>query len=201
MSESAAFLTGHERLIGPAAPDEGAAILDFWRWAFSDLRQNTLRGIFAEWLVAKLLGLPLRVPRDPWTPADLQALGGVRIEVKSGAYLQAWLDSGRRSRPSWSYLAGRVWSADARSLAADATLNADLYVFCIQTMTNPQCWNALDLSQWEFFLLTREQVAAIDVRTISEPRLRSLAPALTAAQFQAAAAAAIQSDSASRDEP
>jgi hypothetical protein len=29
-----------------------ATVSDFWRWAFSDLRDNTTRGILAEFLVA-----------------------------------------------------------------------------------------------------------------------------------------------------
>ena len=31
-------------------------MLDFWRWAFSDLRDNTQRGVLAEFLVALALG-------------------------------------------------------------------------------------------------------------------------------------------------
>ena len=33
-----------------------ATVADFWRWAFSDLRDNTTRGILAEFLVAKAVG-------------------------------------------------------------------------------------------------------------------------------------------------
>jgi len=32
-----------------------ATVLDFWQWAFSDLSMNNIRGVFSEWLVAKLL--------------------------------------------------------------------------------------------------------------------------------------------------
>jgi hypothetical protein len=48
----------------PATPLDGserfsgldATVAEFWRWAFSDLRDNTTRGIFAEFLVAKAVG-------------------------------------------------------------------------------------------------------------------------------------------------
>ena len=33
-----------------------ATVLDFWRWAFSDLRDNTRRGVLAEFIVALALG-------------------------------------------------------------------------------------------------------------------------------------------------
>ena len=40
--------SGHETLRGPGAPSLGASAIDFWRWAFADLKQNALRGVFAE---------------------------------------------------------------------------------------------------------------------------------------------------------
>jgi len=44
-------LTGQE-------PFDGldATVLDFWRWAMSDLRVNNVRGYLAEFLVAKAVG-------------------------------------------------------------------------------------------------------------------------------------------------
>jgi hypothetical protein len=41
-------LNGSERFTGL-----DATVADFWRWAFSDLRNNTTRGILAEFLVAR----------------------------------------------------------------------------------------------------------------------------------------------------
>ena len=34
-----------------------STLLDFWRWSVSDLVSNATRGIFAEFLVAKALGI------------------------------------------------------------------------------------------------------------------------------------------------
>jgi hypothetical protein len=44
------------RLLG-----EKAHVLDFWSWAFSDLRQNNVRGHLAEYIVGLALGVPLTV--------------------------------------------------------------------------------------------------------------------------------------------
>lgn len=44
-------LDGSERFVGL-----DASVVDFWRWAFSDLRDNTTRGILAEFLVTKAVG-------------------------------------------------------------------------------------------------------------------------------------------------
>jgi hypothetical protein len=90
-----------------------ASALEFWQWAFSDLRQNDLRGVFAEWLVAQLLGLKLDETRDSWAAHDLISLSGLRIEVKAAAYHQAWhkLDD-RPSKILFRGLRGRILLSD-----------------------------------------------------------------------------------------
>jgi hypothetical protein len=56
-------LTGDERF-----SDDVSSVLDFWRWAFSDLRTNIVRGVLAEYLVARAVGdgSPLREAWDNW---------------------------------------------------------------------------------------------------------------------------------------
>ena len=46
-------LDGAEPLIGT----DGKTVLDYWRWAQSDVLENVQRGIFAEFLVAAALGV------------------------------------------------------------------------------------------------------------------------------------------------
>ncbi len=81
-------LTGDEKLTGFEFDQGDASVLDFWRWAFSDLRFNDVRGVFAEWLVGKLLNIELTT-RDSRSGWDLETLEGVKVEVKTGGYLQA----------------------------------------------------------------------------------------------------------------
>jgi hypothetical protein len=45
-------LEGTDRFAGA-----DATVLDYWRWAFSDLRDNTQRGVLAEFLVALALAV------------------------------------------------------------------------------------------------------------------------------------------------
>jgi hypothetical protein len=74
---------------------ENAHVRDFWSWAFSDLRQNNVRGHLAEYIVGVALDVPLTV-RSSWddydllVPAGKLGRGAVRVQVKSAAYLQAW---------------------------------------------------------------------------------------------------------------
>ena len=64
-------------------------LLDFWQWSSSDLVSNALRGRVAEFLVAQALGVSDGI-RNEWDSYDLRSLSGLRIEVKSAAYLQTW---------------------------------------------------------------------------------------------------------------
>jgi hypothetical protein len=64
-------------------------VLDYWRWAFSDLRDNTQRGVRAEFLVALALGRT-ETRRKAWDNYDVTTSSGLRIEVKASGYLQSW---------------------------------------------------------------------------------------------------------------
>lgn len=35
---------------------------------------------------------------------------------------------------------------------------SDVYVFCFQSQTDPTKWNALDLNQWEFYVMNRHDL-------------------------------------------
>ena len=48
--------TGAER-IGPLPDSAAATLREFWEWACSDVLNNTLRGLLAEWLVGQALGV------------------------------------------------------------------------------------------------------------------------------------------------
>src|SRR3954471_23387710 len=62
---------------------------DFWSWAYSDLVSNTVRPIFAEYLVGKCLEATDRPPVE-WNCVDFRYRDR-GIEVKSAGYLQSWM--------------------------------------------------------------------------------------------------------------
>ena len=64
-------------------------LLDYWRWAHSDIASNSERGKLAEFIVKCAVGAssPCRIE---WDAVDVIAPDGTRIEVKSSAYLQTW---------------------------------------------------------------------------------------------------------------
>ena len=67
----------------------GFDVTSFWRWAASDLASNVWRGVLAEYLVARALGVATGV-RTEWDACDIRTEHGTRVEVKSAAYLQSW---------------------------------------------------------------------------------------------------------------
>lgn len=192
-------LDGPERLDGQGAESLDSTVLDFWQWAFGDILPNDIRGVFSEWLVAQVLGISHDTTRESWAAWDLQTPEGVTIEVKSCAYVQVWHgDEQRPSRICWGGLTGQIWDAETNLYSGERTYNADLYVFCVQAEKDPRKWNALDLDQWHFYLLTREQLTGLSVRSLSESRLQTLARPMTAAGFRAAGRTAIEEVARSR---
>ena len=125
---------------------------DFWCWSTSDLLSNMTRGILAEFLVATALGVPTSGAREPWASYDLQTPDGIKIEVKSCAYLQSW---GQRkpSRISFSIPTTRSWDAETNEYGTERARQADAYVFALLRHQDKNTVNPLDVSQWEFFVV------------------------------------------------
>jgi len=173
---------------------ENAHVLDFWSWAFSDLRQNNVRGHLAEYIVGFALGVPLTV-RSSWddydllVPAGMAARGPVRLQVKSAAYLQAWgqrklsaiIFGGLRRRPF-------PWSADQGFVLGKIKCpKADVFVFAIQTAQRHDDYDPLEIDQWAFrvlpaHLITQDTLSLGTLsRLSSEVTFEGLADAVTQA--------------------
>lgn len=189
-------LTGSEELFADGQQFDNAKILAFWRWGFSNLRVNDVRGIFAEWLIGVLLGIELTT-RVSWAGWDLETASGIKIEVKAAAYLQEWAQKGP-SRIVFTRLKGQLWDP-LTGYSGTATYNADLYVFCVQIERDPERWNALDMGQWRFHLLPREALAGRNLKSISLSTLSTMTVALTVREFRREAEKMIESIAAARE--
>jgi hypothetical protein len=139
-------------------------VLDFWRWSASDLLSNTARGVFAEFIVASALGCPLEGVREGWAAFDLLSLEGIKVEVKSSAYLQSWAQR-RHSTIVFSTRSARAWDADTNVLAKEAQRQADVYVFALLAHRNKASVEPLDLDQWSFYVLS---TAVLNARSRSQ---------------------------------
>jgi hypothetical protein len=119
-------LDGSERFSGAEA-----TVMDFWRWALSDLRMNIVRPMVAEFLVAKAVG-DKRAVREAWANFDVLSGEGIRIEVKSSGYCQSWTQK-ELSRINFGRLAARSWDAETGELSSEPQVRSDVFVFAVQS--------------------------------------------------------------------
>ena len=155
---SEAFINSNEQL-------GNRTVGDFWRWAYSDLLQNTTRGVLAEYIVAALLGLDDK-PRNPWTSYDLELANGKTIEVKTMSRLQAWAQK-QLSIPRVIITPKRSWNPKTGTMEKEPSFNADYYVICYFKAEEHSTANCLDMKQWEFYVLSRERVEEVSKKTKS----------------------------------
>lgn len=155
--------TGAERL-HEGSTDCGVDLLDFWQWSVSDLVSNATRGRFAEYVVARALHIPTDGVRDEWAAFDLLTSTGIRVEVKSAAFIQTWHQA-RLS--SISFLARKThgWDPVTNVQAVERRRQADVYVFALLHHTDKSSIDPLDLSQWRFYVLP---TSILDARTRSQ---------------------------------
>lgn len=142
----------------------GFDLLTFWQWSGSDLIGNTARGRLAEYIVARALGLAADGVRDEWAPYDLETRSGIKIEVKSAAYVQSWHQE-RLSSIKFVTPKKRAWDANTNVLSKETRRQADVYVFALLSHKEKSTIDPLDLGQWHFYVLP---TAALDARTRSQ---------------------------------
>ena len=145
-------LTGNEEftLHGTSA---GISVKDFWSWAYSDLLDNTQRGVMAEFLVySSIRSTPDSQMRENWLPFDVTSPSGRRIEVKSAAYIQAWTPENIFAQVRFDIGKKLAWDNATASYASEAKRNCDLYVFCLFTAMTKDV-SLLNLDYWDFYVL------------------------------------------------
>ena len=172
-----------------------ASLLNFWRWAYGDLCDDEIKGIFAEWLVYKLLGVasPRRIG---WANSDVVTSIGVRIEVKAASYWQSWkLIDGNglpHAKPLYAIppdskirFAGLTArdGANVADRSTPRTLKSQMYVFAFQHEKKIDHWDAMDLSQWEFYVVRAEELGQFGGRTVPLTKLRPKYGPLSATEF------------------
>lgn len=129
----------------------GPLLADFWRWTDSDLLSNALRGRLAEYLVALDLGTANET-RSEWIAYDLETPDGVKVEVKSAAYVQTWHQD-RPSIISFSIAPTLGWDPDTSEFGSERRRQSEVYVFALLVEQDQSRIDPLDVAQWEFFVL------------------------------------------------
>jgi hypothetical protein len=149
----ATLKTGEEQFHRSGHPLERQNTLnEFWRWAGSDLVDNTFRGWLAEFIVASALGLTEGI-RDSWGVHDLiMTSPKLTIQVKCSAYLQSWLQ-GKYSDISFDIKPKRAWNPATGKLEGPPKRHSDIYIFCIHQHKDKHSVDPMDLDQWVFYVL------------------------------------------------
>ena len=182
-------------LFGGGVSPSTASLAEFWQWGFGDLCDDDVNGIFAEWVVHLLLDVPSK-RRVSWANSDIITPSGIRVEVKSSSYWQSWKlinEFGQAIAPPsnglpldgkirFSGLKARDATAPA-SGASPKAFKSDMYVFAFQAETDPNRWNAMDLSQWEFYVFSVEELSQFAGQSVSLKKLRERQAPLSAAEF------------------
>ncbi len=127
-------------------------LLDFWRWSVSDILSNATRGRFAEFIVGTAFGLNPENLRDEWDAYDLTTEEGIKIEVKSAAYIQSW-NQKNFSTISFSIKPARCWDAETNMQRGEPKRHTDLYVFCHLKHKEQNTIDPLKMEQWDFYVI------------------------------------------------
>jgi len=154
-------------------------LLDFWCWSVSDILSNATRGRFAEFIVGTAIGFDPKSLRDEWDAYDLTTDEGIKIEVKSAAYIQSW-NQNKFSNITFSIKPARYWDSETGMQSTKLKRHADLYVFCLLKHKEQETIDPLKMEQWEFYILptyrldnyerSQSSITLYSLQKLTEPR-------------------------------
>jgi hypothetical protein len=128
-------------------------LVDFWIWNQSNLVDNRNRGILAEFIVRQALELD-HPTRLEWGAYDLTTEEGLKIEIKSSAYIQSWKQK-KFSSISFDIKRTKILLED-NNYSNEPIRQADIYVFCLLHHQDQKTLDPMNLNQWTFYLTTTE---------------------------------------------
>ena len=173
-----------KRMTGAEPFRAGSTVLDFdllsfWQWSCSDLVSNATRGVLAEYLVARALGIVDGI-RDEWAAYDLITPEGIKVEVKSAAFLQSWHQE-KLSAISFRTPKTRAWDPETNILNDKSQRQADVYVFALLFHKDKATVDPQDVTQWEFYVVSTRVLndRLRSQHSITLPSLRRLAQPVT----------------------
>ena len=152
------------------------SVLDFWVWVGSDVLNNALRGKVAEYIVGQASGACVTAPvRVEWDIVDITTPEGIKVEVKSAAYIQAWHQY-RPSQISFRIAKTIPWDPKTGEYGEIPVRSADVFVFCLLAHRDDRTINPLELTQWKFFVLSTRTLDATlgNQKTVALSRLKDL---------------------------
>jgi len=104
-------------------------------------------------------------------------VSGLRVKVKSAAYLQSWHQK-RLSAIGFDVAPKRPWNAATGAYDGPVGRHSEVYVFCLLAHQDKGTVDPLELEQWRFFVVPTAKLDEMLGRQqrISVPRLCVLGP-------------------------
>jgi len=154
-------LTGNENFLNS---ENKFSVLDFWRYGFSNLNSNVLRGALTEFIVESALKDQKEIDiRNPWGDYDVE-YKGKKIEVKSCSYLQDW-DQEKLTNIQWSGLKAKsiYWSSAVSKFktSEEKDYKSDIYVLGLLNHKETDTLDILNLNQWVFYVLSKDELKRV----------------------------------------
>ena len=119
--------------------------------------------------------------RAEWDAFDLTTQVGVKVEVKSAAYIQTWYQQDY-SKIQFSIAPTQAWDAKTGEYATDKKRQGDVYVFCLLHHKEQASLDPLAMDQWTFYVLATKVLNKVmpTQKMLSLSRLQKLNPAQVA---------------------
>ena len=167
--------TGEEPFHENGTPLSGD-LLSFWQWSSSDLVNNAMRGILAEYIVSSALNAT-QGNRTEWDAYDIETTNGIKVEVKSCAYIQSWSQE-KLSSIQFGIRQTKGWDSTNNTYSSAVARQADVYVFCLLKHKDQETIDPLNVGQWVFYVLSTKELnhAVGEQKTITLSRLKKLNP-------------------------
>jgi hypothetical protein len=102
--------------------------------------------------VGTAVGLKSTDLREEWDAFDLTTDTGIKIEVKSAAYIQSW-NQKSFSKISFSIKPAKYGDSNSNIFESEPERHADLYVFCHLKHQDQNTIDPLKMEQWDFYIL------------------------------------------------
>lgn len=126
---------------------EIGSILDFWTFHCSN--EWTLLSEISEFLVAKALNVEKPTNKEFWDVYDIR-YHGIRVEVKETSYCHSW--EFEPKKPSRVFSIEKSYGYQKREPEYYKRYN-DVYVFCLNTITDREKASPLNADTWEFYVV------------------------------------------------
>ena len=120
-------------------------------------------------------GAPVDGVRESWAPYDLETAEGIKVEVKSAAYLQAWAQEAP-SKIQFVTPRRQGWDAQTGTVDLEAKRHADIYVLALLTHKDKPTLDPMDVEQWEFYVVPTR---VLEEREQSQRSIRRVTPRKT----------------------